>query len=619
MIIYRSPKAEITVRKDSVAEYGPQPSINLTGGGIDINVVENELSKQIDVSLSLVQSAVDHGSVSGLSDDDHTQYIRHTLSTAASDFLVGSGSNTYVKKTLAETGAILETDIDHANLQNLNSANYTHLTSANHTNLTNGNATTLHKHDHGGMDGLGNDNHIQYTLLVGRSGGQTLIGGTDSGNNLTLQSTSHATKGKILFGTSAYDEVNNRLGIGTTSPARRLDIDRGHFRYNKSACPSSVPTVAINATAGNLNGSYRYRVTYVTDMGETEASSASSAVAPVNQQVNLTNIPKSSDSAVTARKLYRTVADGAWPYYCKYLATINDNTTTTYTDNIADGSLGGYASENNTTGGLFYQDTSIAIRIDSQSMTIGADALPSSVGFGNVAIGSSALNKNTLGYTCLAIGYRALYNNTVGGSNTGIGAGTLFSNTNGAGNTALGSNALYFLNGGSSNVAIGNSSMYNTTGYSNVAIGGNSLYGNTSGYQNIALGYNAGRYITDGSTANQTSNRSIYIGDTTKALASGDTNEIVIGYNTTGLGSNTVIIGNSNITKTQLQGNVGIGTASPTAYLHIKAGTASANTAPLKLTAGTLNTAPEAGAIEFDGTNLYFVDSGGTRKQLAVV
>ena len=46
-------------------------------------------------------------------------------------------------------------------------------------------------------------------------------------------------------------------------------------------------------------------------------------------------------------------------------------------------------------------------------------------------------------------------------------------------------------------------------------------------------------------------------------------------------------------------GNVGIGTTSPTAYLHLKAGTTGARTAPLKFTSGTLNTTAEAGAVEF--------------------
>lgn len=39
--------------------------------------------------------------------------------------------------------------------------------------------------------------------------------------------------------------------------------------------------------------------------------------------------------------------------------------------------------------------------------------------------------------------------------------------------------------------------------------------------------------------------------------------------------------------------------------LLLAAGSASAGTAPIKLTAGTLNTAPEAGAIEFDGSDFY--------------
>jgi len=46
-------------------------------------------------------------------------------------------------------------------------------------------------------------------------------------------------------------------------------------------------------------------------------------------------------------------------------------------------------------------------------------------------------------------------------------------------------------------------------------------------------------------------------------------------------------------------GKVGIGLTVPTAILHLKAWTATASTAPLKFTSGTLTTAPEAGAVEF--------------------
>lgn len=54
-------------------------------------------------------------------------------------------------------------------------------------------------------------------------------------------------------------------------------------------------------------------------------------------------------------------------------------------------------------------------------------------------------------------------------------------------------------------------------------------------------------------------------------------------------------------------GGVGIGTLTPTATLHLAAGAAAAGKAPLKLTAGTLLTTPEIGAIEFtdDGTTAH--------------
>lgn len=48
---------------------------------------------------------------------------------------------------------------------------------------------------------------------------------------------------------------------------------------------------------------------------------------------------------------------------------------------------------------------------------------------------------------------------------------------------------------------------------------------------------------------------------------------------------------------------VGIGVAAPSAKLHLKAGTATK--APLKFTAGTNLTTPEAGTIEFDGTDFF--------------
>ena len=82
----------------------------------------------------------------------------------------------------------------------------------------------------------------------------SLTGNTGSGDDLTLQSTSHATKGKVLFGTSAYDEVNNRLGIRTTAPTYAIDIAGGaNDRFRAS---SSSYAVSFEMNAGGVSWSY---------------------------------------------------------------------------------------------------------------------------------------------------------------------------------------------------------------------------------------------------------------------------------------------------------------------------------------------------------------------------
>jgi hypothetical protein len=66
---------------------------------------------------------------------------------------------------------------------------------------------------------------------------------------------------------------------------------------------------------------------------------------------------------------------------------------------------------------------------------------------------------------------------------------------------------------------------------------------------------------------------------------------------------------------TLIAGNVGIGTTSPSARLHLAAGVATAFGAPFKLTSGVNLTSPEDGALEYDGSHLYFT-IGSTRSAL---
>lgn len=80
--------------------------------------------------------------------------------------------------------------------------------------------------DHGLLSGLGDDDHAQYALLAGRSGGQLFNGGLAASEHLTLQSTAHATRGYIR----AQDDVQllsnilrdaagtNRIQLAAASP-----------------------------------------------------------------------------------------------------------------------------------------------------------------------------------------------------------------------------------------------------------------------------------------------------------------------------------------------------------------------------------------------------------------
>jgi hypothetical protein len=68
-----------------------------------------------------------------------------------------------------------------------------------------------------------------------------------------------------------------------------------------------------------------------------------------------------------------------------------------------------------------------------------------------------------------------------------------------------------------------------------------------------------------------------------------------------------------------IEGKIGAGVSSPTAILHLQAGTASANTAPLKLNSGTVLTTPEAGAVEFTTDDFFAtITTGAARKSFVL-
>lgn len=84
-----------------------------------------------------------------------------------------------------------------------------------------------------------------------------MYGSIASSGSLTLNSTSHATKGKINIGaTSAYDEAQIRLGIGTQSPSYSFSV----YSTNRPRSERKIHTGSV-ANAAALDAELGLRLT----------------------------------------------------------------------------------------------------------------------------------------------------------------------------------------------------------------------------------------------------------------------------------------------------------------------------------------------------------------------
>lgn len=263
--------------------------------------------------------------------------------------------------------------------------------------------------------------------------------------------------------------------------------------------PISNLTAAVGA-AGSLTGTYRYTVTYVLDDGsETEPwPGTASSVSPSSQRVNLTSIPVSSSARVVGRRIYRTVASAVDPKDYYFLAEISDNVTTTYTDNIADGSLGAPVNWLGSASGTITNEVGrVAAGIGpQQSVAIGSG---SNAGYATTSIGFEAGRDTTSGRRNVWVGTYAGAALTTGYENTGIGVHAGDSLTTGVGNTFVGFDSGSNTITKNFNVAVGHQAMNASgeTGSGNVAVGYRALGSINTADQCLGLGYFAGRYANN--------------------------------------------------------------------------------------------------------------------------
>lgn len=104
--------------------------------------------------------------------------------------------------------------------------------------------------DHGSIGGLTDDDHSQYVAKDGRAGGQTVKGGTAANDDLTLHTTSNATKGSYFL----TDLTSNGF-VKTGGGTGELSVDTstyltGNQTITLSGDVSGSGATAITATIG---------------------------------------------------------------------------------------------------------------------------------------------------------------------------------------------------------------------------------------------------------------------------------------------------------------------------------------------------------------------------------
>lgn len=192
----------------------------------------------------------------------------------------------------------------------------------------------------------------------------------------------------------------------------------------------------------------------------------------------------------------------------------------------------------------------------SNNIGIGKESLKENIGSNNIAVGVSALLKNTSGSGNVAVGTNALIRNTTGKNNVALGVNALTQNTISNNNVAIGVTSLH-VNTGENNVAIGAETLVNnTTGVNNVAIGPSTLKSNVTGSNNLAIGVNA--------LKTSTGSKNIAFGNDALGVTTTGEGNIAIGYNIMNInttGSNNIALGqNAGNQITTGSNNITIGT-----------------------------------------------------------
>ncbi|MEI8142322.1 MAG: hypothetical protein WCG90_05605 [Chitinophagia bacterium] len=326
---------------------------------------------------------------------------------------------------------------------------------------------------------------------------------TDKNKNFVLSATPSSTLSNWveLATPNSVTSVNSLSGPNVTLTSDNISEGSSNIYFTTArarAALSATSPLSYNASTGSIS--------------MTTASASNNGYLTATDFTTFNN----KQNALTAEVDYVTPSN----FDTKINATTASitslmNNSVPYTGATASVNLGAYdLTVNGITMGI-----GAATITNTYNTAFGYNVLASNTtGKNNIANGNSALNKNLTGSNNLAIGGNALTNNTTGSNNTSIGYFALAGNIIGSYNSAIGGNALY-----------------NNTGGYNVALGNKALYTNTTGNYNTAIGYmaNVGSNNLENATA---------VGNSAIVTA-----------------SNTIQLGNANVTNVKTNGTLTAG------------------------------------------------------------